>query len=480
MIQDIENLIGFAIEKNLIKEQDYHFVKNRLCYMLKADNSLSAKPIRIIYPSQSLDNLIHEVTLQRPLTLLEAERLRDSVMNIFVPLPSIINERFYEHYRKNVEDAIRYFYDLSLNAYYIKKDRIDKNISYISRGPRKLIITVNLSKPEKDPRDIRAAATHNVDFPKCALCVENEGFQGNDKYDSRINHRLIEIPINGKPYYFHYSPYSYYNEHCIVLSKEHKPMLINHETFTNLLQLLDFFGGNYFFGSNADIPIVGGSILNHDHYQGGRFHFPIEDADVLYDKKIGDVSFEVLDWPLSTIRLRSRNKAALVKYCDLILSNWINYENPEKNIIKMTHNERHNAITPISRKKGEEYEFDLVLRNNRTDSKYELGIFHPHPDVWPIKKENIGLIEVMGLAILPKRLVSEEKDIWEYSLRKGPETEAVKKHKSWFKNVKFTNETELHQGMRDAVAELFEKGLNDCKVLDTDSLIEFLEGVINV
>ena len=331
-----------------------------------------------------------------------------------------------------------HFYDLSIHSNYIRKARTDKNIKfshYYKYGD--IQISINLSKPEKDPKEIaKAKLAKSTGYPKCLLCKENVGYAGNMNHPARQTHRIIPLDLNGKTYNFQYSPYVYYNEHCIIFNNEHVPMVINRQTFENLFTFIEKFP-HYMIGSNADLPIVGGSILTHDHYQGGRHRFPMQDASVIKEIEIKgyeNIKVQMLNWPLSTLRLTADDKEVLVDLSDKILNHWINYDDVSCDILSHTNDVRHNTVTPIARMDNNRYQIDIVLRNNRTNDEHPLGIFHPHAKHHHIKKENIGLIEVMGLAVLPARLKDELECLKLCLLKKKciDDLESLKKHKEWF------------------------------------------------
>jgi len=334
------------------------------------------------------------------------------IMGCLTPRPSEVVRRFVEAYRRSPREATDFFYKLSRDSDYIRRYRIVRDRKWIA--PTRygdLDITINLSKPEKDPKAIAAALTKKQGdtYPKCLLCSQNVGYAGRLDHPARQNIRLIPLTLEGEQWYMQYSPYVYYNEHCIVLSGEHRPMKIERATFARLFQFLQKFP-HYTIGSNADLPIVGGSILTHEHYQGGNYTFAM--AKALCRRTVTfadypDVRAGIVDWPMSVIRLDGKDPARLVDLADRILTAWRGYSDPEAGVLAFTDGTPHNTITPIARMRGEEFELDLVLRNNRTTEEYPLGIFHPHQELHHIKKENIGLIEVMGLAVLPARLLGE-------------------------------------------------------------------------
>ena len=311
-------------------------------------------------------------------------------MNCLMPRPSEVVKTFYERYQFQPQAATDYYYGLSIASNYIRKSRTDKNIRfkrYYKYG--NIEITINLSKPEKDPQEIaKAKLIKSSGYPRCLLCKENVGFKGDLNRAARQTHRIIPVELDHSHYYLQYSPYVYYNEHCIVFNQEHKPMVINKETFTHLLSFIEIFP-HYMLGSNADLPIVGGSILTHDHFQGGRYTFPIEGAEVIQTIKLQNyptLTIEVMKWPLSTIRVTSSDKAAIVDFSETVLKQWKMYSLPSLDIISHTGDIPHNTVTPIARRKNSEYQMDLVLRNNRTSEKYPDGIFHPHQNLHKKRK----------------------------------------------------------------------------------------------
>lgn len=368
----------------------------------------------------------------------ERDLFDTKIMNCIMPRPSEVVNKFYQIYDENKQKATQYFYDLSIHSNYIRKARTDKNIKfshYYKYGD--IQISINLSKPEKDPKEIaKAKLAKSTGYPKCLLCKENVGYAGNMNHPARQTHRIIPLDLNGKTYNFQYSPYVYYNEHCIIFNNEHVPMVINRQTFENLFTFIEKFP-HYMIGSNADLPIVGGSILTHDHYQGGRHRFPMQDASVIKEIEIKgyeNIKVQMLNWPLSTLRLTADDKEVLVDLSDKILNYWINYDDVSCDILSHTNDVRHNTVTPIARMDNNRYQIDIVLRNNRTNDEHPLGIFHPHAKHHHIKKENIGLIEVMGLAVLPARLKDELECLKLCLLKKKciDDLESLKKHKEWF------------------------------------------------
>ncbi len=438
---EINRLIHFALQNKLIKTEDKEYSVNLLLDLLKLDD----------FHEEEIDESLEVCTpiLERMLeyavnhgiiedSQVEKDLFDTRIMNCVMPRPSEVTREFQALYKEHPQKATDYFYHMSIACDYIRKSRVDKNIRfqrYYQYGD--IEITINLSKPEKDPKDIaRAKFVKTSGYPKCLLCKENVGFSGDYQRPARQTHRIIPLKLDQDDYYLQYSPYVYYNEHCIVLNKEHKPMVINEETFRHLLSFVEQFP-HYMLGSNADLPIVGGSILTHDHYQGGRYVFPMENAKVIETLKLSQYphsQIDILYWPLSTVRITSSSKDEIISFANALLKKWREYSCKEIDILAYTGETMHNTITPIARMKNGQYQMDLVLRNNRTSEQYPDGIFHPHPHLHHIKKENIGLIEVMGLAVLPARLKDEldllkdclsmKKDIQDY--------EVLDKHKDWY------------------------------------------------
>lgn len=408
----IDRLIEISIENKLIDNLDEIYVRNRLLSLFNEENYEYTEKISTEF-SQTLDELTN-IAVNRGIIedyLYSKDIFSSNLMNCFLDKPSVINKTFFNLYNESPKAATDYFYNLSKSSNYIKMDRIAKNIFYkVPSIYGDIDITINLSKPEKDPKQIALSKNSvNTNYPKCLLCVENEGYNGTVTHPDRANHRTISLTIGDKKWRMQYSPYVYYNEHCIVLLEEHEPMLVSKETFKRLSAFVELFP-HYFLGSNAGLPIVGGSILAHEHYQGGNYIFPMNRAQSLFKFKINkfdNVLIEALKWPISTLRIKAKTVDDLIECGSYIYDNWLNYSDEERGIYKDTNGTPHNAVTPICRKEGDYFILDLALRNNRTSDEFPDGIFHPHPDVQHIKKENIGLIEVMGLAILPGRLKSE-------------------------------------------------------------------------
>ena len=435
----INQLINYGLENQMISLYDVDYSINMLLDLFKLDCFERTTVEKIDYYlliEDMLDYAVKVGLIEDNIT--ERDLFDTKIMNCIMPRPSEVVNKFYQLYDENKQKATQYFYDLSIHSNYIRKARTDKNIKfshYYKYGD--IQISINLSKPEKDPKEIaKAKLAKSTGYPKCLLCKENVGYAGNMNHPARQTHRIIPLDLNGKTYNFQYSHYVYYNEHCIIFNNEHVPMVINRQTFENLFTFIEKFP-HYMIGSNADLPIVGGSILTHDHYQGGRHRFPMQDASVIKEIEIKgyeNIKVQMLNWPLSTLRLTADDKEVLVDLSDKILNHWINYDDVSCDILSHTNDVRHNTVTPIARMDNNRYQIDIVLRNNRTNDEHPLGIFHPHAKHHHIKKENIGLIEVMGLAVLPARLKDELECLKLCLLKKKciDDLESLKKHKEWF------------------------------------------------
>jgi UDPglucose--hexose-1-phosphate uridylyltransferase len=434
--QIIQQLIECAITLEFIELEDEIYVRNQTLYLLGMNDfvvteRLQGEPTIADLLEEIVEYAVRNEVIEDLFD--EKEILASNIVNCFMPKPSEVNKIFYEKYKENGIEATNYFYKLSKNSNYIQTKRIAKNISYQSKTEYgTLDITINLSKPEKNPKDImKEKGVKSTNYPKCLLCVENEGYAGRIGHPARSNHRLVRIELADEPWFLQYSPYVYYNEHCIVLSNEHRDMKIDRQGLVRLVSFVEKFP-HYFVGSNADLPIVGGSILSHDHYQGGRYKFAMERAEDEYPFQLDQfpgVTCAIVKWPMSVLRLRGKDVKELVDAGDWILHSWRQYSDPSLDILAYTGETPHNTITPIARKRNELFEIDLVLRNNRTNEEHSLGIFHPHKDVQHIKKENIGLIEVMGLAVLPARLIQELEEVKKQIL--GEECNVAEYHQVW-------------------------------------------------
>ena len=441
---EIEKLLAFALSAGLIEEEDKVYSRNSLLSVFNLDDceEVSVENLPIEKPYEILDRMCSWAAEKGIIedTFDERDLFDTKIMGEITPRPSEVIKKFKKDYEISPEKATDNYYAFSQNTNYIRTDRIAKNLHWLADTEYGDIeITVNLSKPEKDPRDIaKAKLAPQSSYPKCLLCKENEGYAGRMNHPARQNHRIIPVTLTNEPWFLQYSPYVYYNEHCILFSGEHRPMKISRGSFERVLEFVDIFP-HYFVGSNADLPIVGGSILSHDHFQGGHHDFPMAKAcaeETFTIKGFEDVAVEKIKWPMSVIRLRGKSKEKLVELSDKILTAWRGYSDEKCDIFAFTGDTPHNTITPIARKKGTEYEIDLVLRNNRTSEEYPLGIFHPHQELHHIKKENIGLIEVMGLAVLPGRLKEEMGILAELMIKPNASelirgNEKVEKHADW-------------------------------------------------
>lgn len=474
----VASLVERATEKQLIQAGDQIYARNQILGLLQ-ELSFEETEERIDKDIPNLLEQLADEAVNRDIIeglLDEREQLTAKIMDVFISKPSEVNQTFYAKYEESPEKATDYFYQLSKDSNYIQTKRIANNIQFKTESPYgELDITINLSKPEKDPEQIKREKEMKQDtaYPKCLLCVENEGYVGRIGYPARSNHRVIQVPLKGEDWFLQYSPYVYYNEHSIVFAKEHRPMKINRDSFARLTAFVEKFP-HYFIGSNADLPIVGGSILSHDHYQGGHYTFAMTNAEEEFSFSLDsfpDVEAVVVKWPLSVIRLRHHDSSLLVDAADYILQKWRGYSDEKADIHAYTGETPHNTITPIVRKRGNDFEIDLVLRNNRTSEEHPMGIFHPHEDVHHIKKENIGLIEVMGLAVLPPRLKTELKDIKQHLL--GESISVAEYHQDWVQSIKdnhsIITEKNVDKIVEDALGQKFSRVLEDAGVYKTDA-----------
>lgn len=443
---EINRLASYGLRAGLIEKADVAFVKNQLLLLLnldgfEGDEDASALPEVEISDLENILSNILDYAVSKNLTGGEGVVYRDlfdtRLMSVLVDRPGNIISKFNELYKKSPKEATDFFYKLSQDSDYIRRYRVCKDVKWVSKTSYgDMDITINLSKPEKDPKAIAAAKLmKQAGYPKCLLCKENEGYAGRVNHPARENHRIIPIELAGEKWGFQYSPYVYYNEHCIVFNYEHTPMLISKKTFERLLDFVDKFP-HYTIGSNADLPIVGGSILTHDHFQGGAYEFPMARAPIDSEftvKGFEDVKCGLVKWPMSVIRVSCAKKERLVEFAEHVLEKWRVYSDEGAFIFAETDGEKHNTLNPIARRRGDLFELDLVLRNNITTAEHPLGVYHPHAELHHIKKENIGLIEVMGLAILPGRLKTELADLNE-ALRSGRDIsgdENLSKHADW-------------------------------------------------
>ncbi len=442
MIQDdIRQLAAYGVETGLVPKEDEVFTVNRLLELFQLDELEESSGE---LPESDLESILarmldyaFEKGILKENGVVYRDLFDTKIMSMLMPRPSEVICKFQELYAQDPQKATDFYYKLSCDSDYIRRYRIKKDMKWVAATEYgDLDITINLSKPEKDPKAIAAAKTAKQSgYPKCLLCKENEGYAGRINHPARQNHRIIPVTIQGDTWGFQYSPYVYYNEHCIVFNGRHIPMKIDHNAFCKLFDFVKQFP-HYFVGSNADLPIVGGSILSHDHFQGGHYEFAMAKAPVERSftvKGFEDIKAGVVKWPMSVIRLSGPDTERIIALADVILNKWRSYTDEEAFIYAETEGEPHNTITPIARKRGNDYELDLVLRKNITTEEHPLGVYHPHADLHHIKKENIGLIEVMGLAVLPARLKGEIEALKEAVLT-GADlrgNELLEKHADW-------------------------------------------------
>ena len=479
MVYDaIKGLVEYGLKTGLIGEPDRIYVTNQILDVMKMDEY--EEPEGPTEP-QNLETILKELmdaacqTGVMPEDSITYRDLFDTrLMNCLMPRPSEVIDAFWKHYNNSPVEATDYYYKLSQDSDYIRRYRVCKDMKWKTSTPYgDLDITVNLSKPEKDPKAIAAAkSAKQSGYPKCLLCRENEGYAGRANHPARNNHRIIPITINDSQWGFQYSPYVYYNEHCIVFNGRHIPMKIEKAAFVKLFDFVKLFP-HYFLGSNADLPIVGGSILSHDHFQGGRYTFamakaPIEQHFTL--EGFEDVEAGIVHWPMSVLRLRGAEPDRLIELGDKVLQAWRSYTDEDAFVYAETGGEPHNTITPIARMSEGAYELDLVLRNNITTEEFPLGVYHPHQELHHIKKENIGLIEVMGLAVLPSRLKTELSDLAEYIVE-GKDirsNETLEKHAQWVEEFlpKYDNITKdnIDDILKEQVGLVFARVLEDAGV----------------
>lgn len=477
--ENVQRLIGYALKKELITSDDVYVVQNAL---MDALGLVDFERSDVVYSGESIDDILAPIldyACENGI-ISDTTNSRDlfdtRLMGILTPFPREVKERFYKLYKDSPEKATDWYYDFSKALNYVRAGRMAKDIRWKYRCEYgELDITINRSKPEKDPRDIAAAKTaQSADYPKCMLCAENAGFSGNVKRPARQNLRPVPLSLNGEPWQLQYSPYGYYNEHCIIFNEKHTAMKIDDAVFDKLFDVLEFLP-HYFVGSNADLPIVGGSILSHEHFQGGRYTFPMETAPVEKEFALPgfpNVRAGRVKWAMSVIRLRSENRRELAAACSHVLKKWRGYSDESVDVFSESNGEPHNTITPIARKHGDVYECDLVLRNNRTTPERPLGLFHPNPSLFHIKKENIGLIEVMGLAVLPSRLAEELKAVEDMLVGRGSANALTAPHEEWAQGVRERhpelNPQNAAEVIREEVGAVFEQVLLDAGVFKRD------------
>lgn len=478
----IKKLVTYGIETGLISEEERIYSTNLILDVLKLDDYEE--------PQEDYKNVELQPVLKELLDFaVEKGLIEDSVvyrdlfdtrlMNCLMPRPSQVIKIFKEKYAVSPKEATDYYYKLSQDSDYIRRYRVCRDMKWVTKTEYGDIdITINLSKPEKDPKAIAAAKlAKQSGYPKCQLCRENEGYAGRTNHPARENHRIIPITINGGQWGFQYSPYVYYNEHCIVFNGQHIPMKVERATFVKLFDFIKLFP-HYFIGSNADLPIVGGSILSHDHFQGGNYEFAMAKAPVEREftvKGYEDVKAGIVKWPLSVIRLSCADEKRIIDLADHILKAWRDYTDEAAYVFAETDGEPHNTITPIARKRGDMYELDLALRNNITTPECPLGLYHPHNELHHIKKENIGLIEVMGLAVLPSRLKEEMEILSDYIVN-GKDirsNEKIEKHADWVEAFRpkydVINSDNVDAIIKEEIGIVFKKVLEDAGVFKRDA-----------
>lgn len=492
IFEAIKSLVKYAIDNEMIEKEDEIWAINRICEALKIDSfeeseakeSDLEKILAVILDYAVKNGLCEDSVVYRDL-------FDTKIMGLITPRPSDVIKKFKSLYEKSPKDATDFYYKLSQDSNYIRRYRIKNDLKWVTKTEYGDIdITINLSKPEKDPKAIAAALKMKAaSYPKCLLCKENEGYAGRINHPARQNHRIIPMTLANTPFFMQYSPYVYYNEHCIVFNAEHTPMKIDRGAFEKLLDFIELFP-HYFVGSNADLPIVGGSILTHEHFQGGNYEFAMAKAPIETEVKFSgfeDAEAGIVKWPMSVIRIASKDKAKLVELADKILTDWRSYTDEKSFIYAETDGEKHNTITPIARMRNGKFELDLVLRNNITTEECPLGYYHPHPEYHHIKKENIGLIEVMGLAVLPSRLKNEMALIKDAMLsgKDIASIEAIASHKDWAEmimNKYDINEDNCEEILQQEIGIVFTAILEQCGVYSRDEegkkgFIKFIESV---
>ena len=478
----IKKLVTYGMETGLISEEEKIYSTNLILDVLKLDDYEE--------PEENYKDVELQPVLKELLDFaVEKGIIEDSVvyrdlfdtrlMNCLMPRPSQVIKTFKEKYAVSPKEATDYYYKLSQDSDYIRRYRVCRDMKWVTKTEYGDIdITINLSKPEKDPKAIAAAKlAKQSGYPKCQLCRENEGYAGRTNHPARENHRIIPITINGGQWGFQYSPYVYYNEHCIVFNGQHIPMKVERATFVKLFDFIKLFP-HYFIGSNADLPIVGGSILSHDHFQGGNYEFAMAKAPVEREFTVRgyeDVKAGIVKWPLSVIRLSCADEKRIIDLADHILKAWRGYTDEAAYVFAETDGEPHNTITPIARKRGDMYELDLALRNNITTPECPLGLYHPHNELHHIKKENIGLIEVMGLAVLPSRLKEEMEILSDYIVN-GKDIRSngkIEKHADWVDEFRpkydVINADNVDAIIKEEIGIVFKKVLEDAGVFKRDA-----------
>lgn len=473
LYENIQKLVQYGINTGLTPECERRYTTNLLLDLFReSDYEEGPCDLSDLVLEDILKALLDEACSRGIIedSIVYRDLFDTKMMNCLLPRPAQVQKDFWKYYEASPEAATEFYYKFSQDSDYIRRYRIKKDKKWtVDTDYGRLDITINLSKPEKDPKAIAAARNAKASsYPKCLLCMENEGYAGRTNHPARENHRIIPITIHQSPWGFQYSPYVYYNEHCIVFNGEHTPMKIDRAAFTKLFDFIKLFP-HYFLGSNADLPIVGGSILSHDHFQGGHYTFAMAKAPVIEHftvKGYEDVTAGIVKWPLSVIRLQCLDETRIIDLAEHILNAWRAYTDEDAFIFAETEGQPHNTITPIARKRGELYELDLTLRNNITTEEHPLGVYHPHANLHHIKKENIGLIEVMGLAVLPARLKGEMELLKEYILEKKDirSNASIEKHADWV-DAFLPAYSEIHE---DNIEEILQQEVGKvfCQVLE--------------
>ena len=488
----VKSLVRYAIDNEMIEKWDEIWAINTVCQALNMDSfedceaeNAELEDILASILDYAVENgLCEDSVVYRDL-------FDTKIMGLLTPRPSEVISKFQFLYIRDKKSATDYYYKLCQDSDYIRRYRIKNDLKWITKTEYGDIdITINLSKPEKDPKAIAAALKMKAtSYPKCLLCKENEGYMGRINHPARQNHRIIPMTLGGENFFMQYSPYVYYNEHCIVFNAEHTPMKIDKSAFAKLLDFVEKFP-HYFVGSNADLPIVGGSILTHEHFQGGNYEFAMAKAPI--ETKVTFSGFEdiqagIVKWPMSVIRIKGTDKARLVELADKVLTTWRGYTDKDSFIYAETEGTPHNTITPIARMRNGQFELDLVLRNNITTEDCPLGYYHPHPEYHHIKKENIGLIEVMGLAVLPSRLKNEMAVLGK-AMVNGEDisaNETIASHKEWAEMIMqkyYINEDNIDDILKNEIGIVFTSILGQCGVYSRDEegkagFLRFIESV---
>ena len=489
----IDSLVSYAMNCGFAQPEDHQVLINRLLELLHIDDYTPSQETQTEDIEEILAGLL-AYAVEKGICAddITSKDLFDTkLMGAITPMPSQVIRTFREKYARDPKEATDWYYQFSGDTDYIRRYRIAKDMRWtVDADFGTLDITINLSKPEKDPAAVAAAKKlPQTGYPKCLLCVENEGYAGRLNHPARQNHRIIPIIVDGQSWFLQYSPYVYYNEHCIVFNREHTPMVVDRAIFGKLLSFVEQFP-HYFVGSNADLPIVGGSILTHEHFQGGHYTFPMEKAPVeipVSFQGFEDIRAGIVKWPLSVLRLTGKEPARLVELADKILEAWKTYTDASVGVIGFSDGERHNTITPIARRRGEDYELDLALRCNITTDEHPMGVFHPHADKHHIKRENIGLIEVMGMAILPGRLKKELRDLAD-ALIAGKDIsadESLAKHACWAAALQaqytFTEENAMDILMQETgkvfAGCLVDAGVFKCDEIGREAFLRFVRTV---